>query len=329
MMTRSQLLSDRKLYESKARGCMAGLGIGDAMGDTGRSQEYRAKYGIITNMYSDAKSTDDTEFGILTARCLIDNKGKIEAADVLRAWKKYILDRGGVKKRAGRPLYGAIENIGRGMTPPESGMYNVMNTDDGAAMRISPVGIYRAGDPEGAARLAAIDACISHDRDGIWAAQAVAASVAVAMVDGSAEEIVEAGLRVLPEGSWLAHSMGIAMRICEEKPDIELAFEDLHAKLWTPEHATAAEAIAQVYAIFRLTGGDFRRGLLWSANFGRDADTICGLVCSLCGALHGIEAMPERWVGQIRRASGVCLDFSSDMDLLDLADQLVALSYGA
>ncbi len=327
MLSRKDLLAERKIYESKARGCLAGLGVGDALGDTGRNQEYRARYGVISNMYADAKSTDDTEFGILTACCLIDNGGKIDNDAVLKAWKKYILDRGGAKKRAGRPLYGAIENIGRGMAPPESGRYNVFNTDDGAAMRISPVGIFRAGDPEDAARIAAIDACISHDNDGIWAAQAIAASIAVAMADGTVDEIIIAGLRVLPEGSWMARSMGIAMRICDEKPDIEVAFEDLHTKLWTPEHATAAEAIPQVYAIFRLTGGDFRRGLLWSANFGRDADTICGLVCSLTGALHGIDAIPDAWVTQIRHASGVCLDFSTGFDLLDLADQLVALSY--
>jgi hypothetical protein len=147
------------------------------------------------------------------------------------------------------------------------------------------------------------------------------------MVNGSIEEIVDAGRKALPAGSWMAHSMDIAMGICGEKPDIEVAYEDLHTRLWTPSHSTAAEAISQVYAIFALTRGDFRRGLLWSANFGRDADTICGLVCSLSGALHGIDVIPARWVEQIRHASGVCLEFSSDKDLLDLADQLVALSY--
>ncbi len=329
MIERKEVLSNRPRYTSKARGCLAGLGVGDAMGDIGRSQDYRSRYGIVTNMYPDAKSTDDTEFGVLTARCLIDSAGAPTTADVYAAWKKYILDRGGAKKRAGRPLYGAIENLGRGLLPPESGRYNVMNTDDGAAMRISPVGVFRAGDPEGAAALAAVDACISHDRDGIYAAQAVAASIAVAMADGSVDEIVAAGRARMPSGSWMARMMDIAMQICDAKPDIEIAFEDLHTKLWTPEHATAAEAIPQVYAIFRLTGGDFRRGLLWSANFGRDADTISGLVCSLAGALHGIEVIPESWVGQIRRASGVCLDFSADEDLLDLADELVALSCAA
>ena len=203
-----------------------------------------------------------------------------------------------------------------------------MNTDDGAAMRACPHGILRVGDPAGAARLAQADACVSHDADGIWAAEAIAASVAVAMAAGTVEEIVAAGRARMPAGSWIATATDLAMTICEEKPDIEVAYEDLHSKLWTPEHATAAEAVPQAYAIFFLTRGDPRRGLLWSANFGRDADTISGLVCSLIGALHGLEAFPPAWVEQVRKPSGVCLEFTTGEDLLDLARALVALGYG-
>lgn len=326
MHDRQSILRDRAAFRDRARGCLAGLGVGDAMGDLGRSQDHRARYGIVTNMYPEAKSTDDTEFGILTARALLDARGALTDEAVCAAWKKYILARGGAKKRAGRPLYGAIENLGRGMVPPDTGRYNVMNTDDGAAMRVSPIGIFCAGDPERAAALAEVDARISHDRDGIYAAQAVGASVAVAVAGGTAGEIVAAGRARMPDGSWIARAMDIAMGICDAKPDIEVAYEDLHRLLWTPEHATAAEAVPQVYAIFRLTGGDFRRGLLWSANFGRDADTISGLVCSLSGALHGIGAIPSAWVEQIRHASGVCLDFSSDEDLIVIADELVDLA---
>ncbi len=327
MKTRELTLADRDRYESKASGAMIGLAIGDAMGDIGRSQEHRARYGIVTNMYPDARSTDDTEFGVLTARALLDCEGKLTPELTAAAWRKYVLDRGGAKKRAGRPLYGALANLARGIEPPLSGRHNVMNIDDGAAMRASPHGILRAGDPEGAARLAEADACVSHDQDGIWAAQAIAASVAVAMADGTPAEILEAGWSRMPAGSWLRAAMDRAMAICDEKPDIEIAYEDLHTVLWNPEHASSPEAIPQVYAIFRLTGGDPRRGLLWSANFGRDADTISGLVCSMCGAMHGVEAFPAAWVEAVRKPSGVCLEFAADYDMITLARELVALSY--
>jgi len=327
MDTRKKMLGDRTRFESRAAGSLIGLAVGDAMGDLGRSQDHRARYGIVTNMYPEAKSTDDTEFGVLTARALLDCDGRLTPELTAAAWRKYILDRGGAKKRAGRPLYGAIENLKRGIEPPYSGRHNVMNIDDGAAMRASPHGILRAGDPEGASRLASIDACVSHDNDGIWAAQAVAASIAVAMADGTVDEIVEAGWSRMPEGSWLRAAMDRSMAICKAKPDVEIAYEDLHTSLWNPEHASSPEAIPQVYAIFKLTAGDPRRGLLWSANFGRDADTISGLVCSLCGALHGLKAFPDAWIAAVRKPSGVCLEFAAEHDMLDLARDLVALSY--
>jgi len=327
MKSRIETLADRARYESKAGGALIGLAIGDAMGDIGRSQEHRARYGIVTNMYPEAKSTDDTEFGVLTAMALLDCGGQLTPELTAAAWRKYVLDRGGAKKRAGRPLYGALANLARGIEPPLSGRHNVMNIDDGAAMRASPHGIFRAGDPAGAARLAAADATVSHDNDGIWAAQAIAASIAVAMADGTTEEIVQAGWSLMPAGSWLRAAMDRAMAICDAKPDIEIAYEELHTSLWNPEHASSPEAIPAVYAIFRLTKGDPRRGLLWSANFGRDADTISGLVCSLAGALHGLDAFPAAWIAAVRKPSGVCLEFAAEHDMIELGKRLVALSY--
>ena len=168
-----------------------------------------------------------------------------------------------------------------------------MNNDDGAAMRAAPIGIVAAGDPDRAARLAAIDAEISHAGDGLHAAQAVAASVAVAMVGGSAEEIVEAGLAQIPEESWLGRAMRRAMALCDEKGSIQEAWRSLHDDFWTPLHSVSAEAIPQAYAIIRLTGADFHTGLFWAANFGRDADTIAAIVGAVSGARAGGGGDPQ------------------------------------
>lgn len=326
MTDRRELLADRARLEAKAIGALIGLAIGDAVGDLARNPDYRNRFGIATELEPEAAGTDDTEFAVLTARSLIDCGGRLTPEAVERAWRTYILDRGGAKKRAGRPLYGAIENLRRGLHPPQSGRFTVMNDDDGAAMRVAPIGVLQAGDPEGAARLAEIDACISHDGDGIVAAKAVAASTAVAMVDGTVEEIVEAGLRSMPAGSWLDHAAREAMEICDRSGTVERAYHDLHARLWSPEHSASAEAIPQMYALFRLTRGDFRSGLLWSANFGRDADTIAALTASLCGALHGVGVIPESWVEQVRRPVGVCLEFTGGEDMVTLAKELAGLA---
>lgn len=323
MATPTQLAPDQR--DRKAVGCLVGLAVGDALGDLGRDADYRKRYGLATELHHSAKSTDDTEFALLTARTLVDCGGDLTSAAVMRAWQRYILDQGGVFERGGQPLYGAVANLNRGMRPPLSGRDNVAHYDDGAAMRIAPIGIICAGNPARAAQLAVIDAEISHYADGIWAAQAVAAAVAVAMADATAPEIVDTARRQIPDDSWLGRAWDRAMQLCDAAGDIEAAWEPLHTQLWTPSHSAAAEAIPQAFAIHRMTDGDFRRGLFWAANFGRDADTIGAIVGALAGARHGIEIIPEAWVTAVRRPSGVCLRFAAQEDVVELAHQLAEL----
>jgi ADP-ribosylglycohydrolase len=325
MQTQHALKRDKDLFLSKSKGCLIGLAVGDAMGDLGRSQEYRNRYGIVTNLYPGAKSTDDTEFGLLTARALLDSQGELTPESVLQAWRTYIIDQGGIFDRAGKPLYGAVENIKRGILPPYSGIDNVQNNDDGAAMRVAPIGVVCAGDPDKAAELAAIDAQISHHADGVWAAQAVAASIALAMVDASVEDVIEVAKQHIPADSWLGRSFARVLAICENADTIEEVWENLHTQLWTPVHSMSAEAVPQVYGIYRMTGGDFRKGMFWACNFGRDADSIAAITGALSGARHGLGVIPERWVEQVRVASGVSLRFVANEDVLQLAEALVDL----
>ena len=325
MISREELISQPKLLEQKATGCLIGLAIGDALGDLGRTQEYRQRFGIITSLYEGAKSTDDTEFGLLTAKTLIDNEGNLSRENVLASWKKYILEQGGVNDRGGRPLYGAIANIARGIEPPLSGRDNVMNDDDGAAMRIAPIGIFCAGEPEKAAAMAEIEAEISHSEDGIWAAQAVAASISVAMVNGSTDEIINAGIQFIPEDSWLGRSMAHVIDLWNQYSDIEDCWEKLHSDLWTPAHSVSPEAIPQTYAIIHYTKTIFKKGMFWSANFGRDADTITAIVGAVSGARHGFQAIPADWADQVRKPAGVCLNFTRNEDIILLAHQLTEI----
>jgi ADP-ribosylglycohydrolase len=325
-MNRKELLADRQLYLSRAKGALIGLAVGDAVGDIGRDQEYRKQYGMIVSLYPGAKSTDDTEFGFLTARTLIDCGGDITPDAVWNSWKRNIVDRGGMKKRGGRPLYGAVRNIERGIHPPLSGIDNTMNDDDGAAMRMAPIGIFAAGDVQEAGRLAEIDACVSHHRDGIWAAQAVAAAIAGAMVGMDPVEVVETARKMVPDDSWLGRSLDRALNLCRSAGEMLDIWEELHTEFWAAEHASSAEAIPQALAIYYMAGKDMRRALFWAANFGRDADTIAAVVCALVGASHGVEVFPETWVEQVRRADGVCLGFVEDEDALSLAEELVDLA---
>jgi len=298
------------------------LAIGDAAGDNGRDNTIRNRYGVVTGLLPEGKSTDDTEFTVLSAISYLDCSTNYTPLAVANSWRKLVIEKGGAHERAGLPLYGALWNLQQGLQPPFSGIDNVFNNDDGAAMRAVPFGIVAAGEPEEAARLAAIDACISHDGDGIRSAQAVAASIAAAISGASVDDVITAGLAFMPPDTWLGRKMLIAMDIAAEDSDIFIRYEALHTRLWTPKHSSAAEAIPQMYALYRMADGDFRKGLVLSANFGRDADTICALVLALSAAGSGLSAIPPDWIEQVRRPSGVCLPFAAEKDLVELGKEL-------
>jgi ADP-ribosylglycohydrolase len=171
--------------------------------------------------------------------------------------------------------------------------------------------------------MAEVDARISHYADGVWAAQAIAASIAVAMVDGTVEEIVEAGLAQIPVESWLGRAMARAMTICDQEKTLEKAWERLHTELWLGYRAAAPEAIAQTYAIFRLIGDQgFRSCVIVGSNFGRDADTLGAMLGALTGAKYGAESIPDGWIEKVRKPRGVCLPFAANYDIVELSEQL-------
>lgn len=308
--------------EDRAVAAIIGIGVGDVMGDLGRDHEIRSALGLVTEMLPDGRSTDDTEFCVLSARAFLECTGEFTAEHVAATWRRLVIDRGGARNRGGIPLYGAMWNLEHGVQPPYSGIDNVLNDDDGAAMRAVPFGIVAVGQPEEAARLAAIDASVSHYGDGVAAASAVAASTALALTGAPVDAIIDAGRAYIPEDSWLGRRMRTAFEILGSSLDGYDTYAALHTELWTPKHSVAAEAIPQVYALFKLADGDFKKGLVMSANFGRDADTVCALVTALNAARLGTAVFPPEWIEQVRRPSGVCLPFAADEDLVTIGREL-------
>jgi ADP-ribosylglycohydrolase len=322
MLTKSELLKNKKLLQDRARASLVGHAIGDSFGDIARSPDYHLQYGMTTDFSEKpAPGTDDTEFALLTAQTLIKAKRNLTDALVLKSWQTHVLPLADLK-RGGASEREAAANIRRGILPPLSGIYNSHYMSDGAAMRVTPIGIACAGDPERAMFLADIDARISHSRDGLWSAQAVAAAVAVAMAGASVDEIFQTAINATPKDSWMRFTLTKAMNIIDERKTLEDAWKPLHDALWTEYKSVAPEAVASALAILKLTNGDFKRGIIYSGNFGRDADTISAIVGAISGAMNGMSSLPPSWVDKVRITTGVCLPFTKGMDLFDVASQL-------
>jgi len=309
----------------RACGALIGHAVGDSFGDAARSPENQFLVGITMDFQEGpAPGTDDTEFALLTARTLLHCRGELTDGHVLASWREHVLPLSELK-RGGASEREAAENIRRGILPPLSGQFNSHYMSDGAAMRVTPIGIVSAGDPEKAARLAEIEARISHWRDGIWGAQAVAVGVSVAMAGGAVREVFDESLRILPDGSWMSATMLRVRDIVDAKPALEEAWMPLHTSLWTEYKAVAPEAVAEAFAVFLLTNGDFKRGVIYGGNWGRDADTIAAIVGALAGAMHGRAAIPQAWIDKVRHPAGTCLPFTKGSDILEVAASLAGL----
>lgn len=323
MIQRQDLLRNRELREGKVLGALAGLAIGDAFGDAGRTQENHLNYGMITDFTSGKSwSTDDTEFSLFTARMLIEHQGNPTTEDFEEGWKKYIITqdefpRGGASEKE------AANNLKKGYHSPETGLYNAYSMSDGAAMRIAPVGIVCAGDFRRAAELAGTDAHVSHSGEGVWAAQAVAVAVAAAMVDAADDEIITEAMRCIPKGTWLRHNLERMLALVgENNRDFFRCWMPLHDLFRCEYKAAVSEAVVQAFGIFLLAKGDFRQGMFLGGNFGRDADTITAIVGAILGARAGAVSIPPGWIDKTGYPTGTCLYFTREMTIRETAKQL-------
>ena len=77
-------------------------------------------------------------------------------------------------------------------------------------------------------------------------------------------------------------------------------------------------------ALLLLADGDPNELALMAANFGRDADTIGTMACSVAGALAGNLAIRPTWAAKVRAATPVDQDELTDMLLAVLQARLAA-----
>lgn len=323
MISREEFIQDRDRVFDKVYGALAGIAIGDSFGDAARMQDNRSNYQVTTDFNKGASwSTDDTEFALLTAHTIIRCGGKLTTEECVKSWMEHVVTQDEYKRGGASEVEAAV-NLRRGIMPPLSGKYNTFHQSDGSSMRIGPVGILCAGDVEKAKEYARIESEISHFRDGIWGAQAVAAAVAVAMVDGTIEEIIGAAMEAIPEESWLYHNMTEAFKILESHDGSLLdSWMELHDCLRTSAWATTAEAIPSAFACLKAVNDDFKKGVIVAGNFGRDADTIGAVAGAILGAKFGAGNMPERWIEKTRYPSGTCLQFTKGIDIKQYAEKI-------
>lgn len=221
----------------------------------------------------------------------------------------------------------STRNLQAGLHAPQSGAFNHQMWSDGVAMAISPAGIACAGQPEIAAKLAAALGSVSNARDGLYAAQAVAAAISVGMVGAAPDQMIKAALSAVPPDSWTARVIKRVLALhFTPSMAVEMALDVINKHLiehWWPWADLVTEAVPAAMAVFLACGGDFVRAVPAGVRLGRDADTIGAIVGSLCGVYGGEDSIPDEWKRRVSAASGKCIGFVAGREIGEMADQLV------
>jgi len=70
-----------------------------------------------------------------------------------------------------------------------------------------------------------------------------------------------------------------------------------------PSRLRAIEELPIALALFKITHGEFREGVLAAVNYGRDSDSIATMLGAISGAMNGRSAIPQEWVETVERES--------------------------
>ena len=332
---------------SRAYGALAGLALGDALGMPTQAmspEQIRGVYGRITGLVDGDASqpyapgmpagsvTDDTEQALLVASLLVRGRGSSsgrvaldagEFAHALLAWEDSMIERGSLDL-LGPSTKAALERVRAGEDPLSVGG---AGTTNGAAMRVTPIGIAMStADPEAFADAVWSSCQVTHaTRQGFQSAALVAAAVSMGIdtarsTTPNLRSLLWKALSYvdsLPErGAWtpdpdVVAATRRAMQLVANPASSSL--ECLVEQVGTS--VASAQAIPMAFAL--LARDPSPQALLDAANIGGDTDTIGAIAGAILGAALGFEIFVGRGLAQVELASHLDLP-SVALELLEL-----------
>lgn len=328
---------------SRAYGALAGLALGDALGMPTQAmspQQIQMVYGQVTGLVDGDKSqpyapgmaagsvTDDTEQALLIASLLLKGHGSglnldaSEFSQALLAWEDSMIERGSLDL-LGPSTKAALERVRAGENPLRVGGEGTTN---GAAMRVTPIGIAASTSDRQLFADAVWSSCqVTHaTRQGFQSAALVAAAVSLG-IDAGAADVTDllwkavAFVRSLPErGAWSPEPDVVAAT----HRALKLAAQPASSLEWLAGQIGTAVASAQAIPMaFALLARDpSPRALLQAANLGGDTDTIGAIAGAILGASLGVEVFDAYGLAQVEQVSQLDLP-SVATDLLALRDR--------
>jgi len=278
------------------RGAILGLAAGDALGTTIEFTQ-PGQFTPVTDIVGGGpfnlkpgEWTDDTSMALCLAESLLES-GAFDPIDQLRLYVKW--KRTGHNSSNGKcfdiggTVAKALARFER-FSEPYAGSTDPYSAGNGSIMRLAPVPLFFAHDPELAVANAALSSKTTHGHpEAIDACRYLAGLIVGALQGRTKEELLLT--RFAPVARlWTVYPLVAAIDrvadgsfLAENPPIIRedgYVTRSLEAALWAFAKSTC-----------------FEDGALLAVNLGEDADTTGAVYGQLAGAYYGVESIPERW----------------------------------
>ena len=304
--------------EDQFVGTLVGCAVGDALGAPleGRSREEIANVTGLTagfhpfRTYSVGQYTDDTQQTIAIATSIVDSGG-VDGAAIAREFVKLwesgeIVGQGPVADRAVKRLIAGTswQEAAHAGDPPLNG----------AAMRVSPIGLWNFDRTERLAEDARTSSIVTH-RHPMAIAGAIAIATAVAHASTSSS-IDTADFLRLTSQSIAQQSPGFAEHILALRDWLELdetaALAAIVSASGQPPHrrgfgiSTLVEptVLASLYAFLKHPN-DYCATVDRAIRVGGDVDTTAAIAGAICGAHNGVDAIPGHLVAGVKDSNEI------------------------
>ncbi len=275
----------------------------------------RSKPTSLREVIDGTPEDDDLNFAILALQLVEKHGAALTTEDVALAWLSDL--------PAGRVFTAervAYRNLLDGVPPERAALVrNPFRWWIGAQIRTDAYGWANPGDRTAAARLALVDARLSHTGAGVDGALWVAAMSAAAMVLDDPVAVAEAGLEVIAADGEVARAVRFGLSLKDVA--LDNALDALHAEYghlhWV--HAINNSALTA----YALTAPDFATAVGRAVMGGWDTDSVGATVGAVFGAVRGV---PAEWTRPMNDRLATSLPGMDQVAISELARRTLALS---
>ena len=307
------------MYKDKILGGLYGQALGDAFGMPAYFDPdvTKKKIGWINDLISAAddhdvhsglpkgRITDDSEqaFSIITEYLYSNEVTALDTANAIIKWYDRI--GGDSSPYVGPSTKRGVNALKNGIDINKAGL---MGDTNGAAMRVSVIGLLHPNDPIRAINDAHLSCIPTHNTNvAISGASAVASAISIAMnKDATIESVISAGIMGAELGrkkgpKWLGPSVSkrikMAVDIANSSHNLDKTLIEIYERIGTS--LSIVDAVASAFGMFALAKGDVKNTAIYSANLSGDADTVGAIACAISGTYEGFKAFDKELVNTL------------------------------